>query len=76
MYFSTCIVWFAFLWFCCGVLFGSGSLDVKSETVFIYILMFSVHVVIKFQGGYPGVPPPYKTLHVVRKLLLYECVQS
>ena len=40
----------------------------KSETVFICILMFSVHVVIKFQGGnmsggeicqggYPGVPP-------------------
>ena len=36
------------------MLFGSGSLNVKSETVFIYIyiyiLMFSVHVVIKFQG--------------------------
>ena len=29
------------------VLFGSGSLNVKRETV----LMFSVHVVIKFQGG-------------------------
>ena len=29
------------------------SLNVKSETIFIYIyiLMFSVHVVIKFQGG-------------------------
>ena len=37
MYFSTCIVCFAFLWFCCSVLFGSGSLNVKSETVFIYI---------------------------------------
>ena len=29
-YFSTCIVCFAFLWFCCSVLFGSGSLNVKN----------------------------------------------
>ena len=36
-YFSTCIVCFSFLWFCCRVLFGSGSLNVKNETVFIYI---------------------------------------
>ena len=27
--FSTCIICFAFLWFCCSVLFGSGSLNVK-----------------------------------------------
>ena len=45
MYFSTSIhvVYFAFLWFYCSVLFdsgsldGSGSLDVKSETVFVYL---------------------------------------
>ena len=37
MYFSTCIVCFAFLWFCCLVIIGSGSLNVKNETVFIYI---------------------------------------
>ena len=42
----------------------------KSETVFVYILMFSVHVVIKFQGGicqggYPGFPPLYESLGVM-----------
>ena len=57
LYFSTCIVCFALLWFCCLVLFGSGSLNVNSETVFIYILMFSVHVVIKFQGRISWSPP-------------------
>ena len=29
----------------------SGSLHVESETLFIYKLMFSVHVVITIQGG-------------------------
>ena len=54
MYFSIDVVCFAFLWFgCCG------TLDVKSETLFIYIQYYiyidvslHVHGVIKFQGEY------------------------
>ena len=45
---SGCIVCFASFYL---VEFCSGSLHVESETVFIYKLMFSVHVVIKIQGG-------------------------
>ena len=37
MYFSTCRVSCAFLWVVLLSLFGSDSLNVKRETVFIYI---------------------------------------
>ena len=43
IYFSGCIVCFASFYL---VEFCGGSLHVESETVFIYKLMFSVHVVI------------------------------
>ena len=58
---------------------GLGEVSSEHGTVFIYILMFSVHVVIKFQGegGISWGPPPlYKNPginYVMCVVSLYMC---